>query len=165
MGCLTTWSSCPSSPPSACKPEPPCKAAALLPPHLPSQSSPSVPQTFSNLDSEVALASQAPGRLGPTCLLLWVTSLHQPFAPEGFQLAVSHRRVLCPQLHQDKFPLWCPSHRLPVPTRRTLCVGGCGGEGRRKAWQKEEYFQCYTSFTSVYPSGLLWMLPVYSKKR
>lgn len=157
MGCLTTWASCASFPPSACKTEPPCKGTALLPPHLSNQFSPVVPQAFSNLGSEVALGSQAPGRLGPVWLLLWVMSLHQPFAPEGFQLAVLHREVLCPWLHQDKFPLWCLSHRFPVPTQRTLCVGGCVGEEEGMA-EGCSYLQCYTGFTSVYPSGVLWIL-------
>lgn len=84
-------------------------------------------------------------------------SLHQPFAPEGFQLAVLHREVLCPWLHQDKFPLWCLSHRFPVPTQRTLCVGGCVGEEEGMA-EGCSYLQCYTGFTSVYPSGVLWIL-------
>lgn len=80
-------------------------------------------------------------------------SAYQPWAPEGFQLAVLQREVLRPWLRKYKFPAWSPLHQL------TVCMVG---RRRRKAWEKEEYFHPYASFAAEYPNWLLWICYLFT---
>lgn len=110
--------------PSACKPQPPCKAIALIPtkffPFLCQ-----VADLFQPwLGGILGLQVLVPWQIGPKVLLALGDECYQPWAPGGFQLAVLQREVLCPWLRKYKFPVWSPSHQL------TVCMAG---RRRRKA--------------------------------